>query len=115
MVSNVVIHDGEAGPDLCEISIEIDGVLWTSWGWGLKAREKTLQQAQRIAELFREASPAALDGQFVRKPGRLGVRHLKSCRLSPEHAMSDGIEGRARQEARDALARAQAAQPAEGG
>jgi hypothetical protein len=49
----------------------------------------------------------SLDLQFLKKPTRLGLRHLRTCRLSPEYAMSDNVDGLACEEARAALALAQ--------
>ncbi len=46
----------------------------------------------------------ALDGCFERKPGRLGVRHLRdTCRLSARIAMSDKVDDGPCIEARAAL------------
>ncbi len=38
------------GPNLWEITVEIDAVLWTSWAWGLEDRDRAEQQARRLVE-----------------------------------------------------------------
>jgi hypothetical protein len=40
----------ENGPGLWEITLEIDGVLWTSWAWGSEDRDKAERQARRLVE-----------------------------------------------------------------
>ena len=41
----------EAGPDLWEVTMCIDGVLWTSFQWGPEDRDRAEQQARRLVEV----------------------------------------------------------------